>query len=369
MNPKDLLIRRPLASYKDSNTWKDLNLKYILRAYRDYYLLQDRALLDEIWPTIPVALRYIQQFDTDHDGLLDHTGADQTYDTWLMVGASAYTGGLLLAALEAAQALAHIQGDAAREQEYASWLSEAQSSFEAKLWNGRYYRFNTANRATRESIMADQLAGQWYAGATGLPDIAPKDHIDSAFQVIYEYNVRQFADGQMGAVNGMRPNGIIDTTSDQSQEVWSGVTYALSVFAQRLASGFKIRDSKIIAIGISSSIANTSSSPGVICTPACPAHNSCNAPGLMKVKMSAKTMLNMTTTQSVETLVLMSSLMSTLLITASRLRRDEPIGRIQGAFGVHLALLAPSCPLMSASVAAPGVHRNSTMPSQMNHSI
>jgi non-lysosomal glucosylceramidase len=160
--------------------------------------------------------------------LLDHTGADQTYDTWLMIGASAYTGGLLLAALEAAQAMAHIQGDAAREQEYANWLSQAQSSFEAKLWNGRYYRFNTANRATRESIMADQLAGQWYAGATGLPDIAPKAHIDSALQMIYEYNVRQFADGQMGAVNGMRPNGIIDTTSDQSQEVWSGVSYALS---------------------------------------------------------------------------------------------------------------------------------------------
>ena len=70
--------------------------------------------------------------------------------------------------------------------------------------------------------------------------------------------------------------------------------------------GFKTRDAKIIAIGTSMSIANPSSSPEVICTPACPAHKSCRAPGAMKVRMSAKTMLNMTTTQSVESLVPMS---------------------------------------------------------------
>ena len=32
----------------------------------------------------------------------------------------------------------------------------------------------------------------------------------------------------MGAINGMRPNGKKDTTSLQSEEFWSGVTYGLA---------------------------------------------------------------------------------------------------------------------------------------------
>jgi non-lysosomal glucosylceramidase len=32
----------------------------------------------------------------------------------------------------------------------------------------------------------------------------------------------------MGAVNGMRPNGMVDTSDQQSQEVWTGTTYALA---------------------------------------------------------------------------------------------------------------------------------------------
>lgn len=37
-----------------------------------------------------------------------------------------------------------------------------------------------------------------------------------------------FAGGQMGAVNGMRPEGVPDRTSVQSDEVWIGVVYGLA---------------------------------------------------------------------------------------------------------------------------------------------
>jgi hypothetical protein len=85
------------------------------------------------------------------------------------------------------------------------------------------------------------------------------------------------------------------------------------VFAQRLALRFKMRDTKIIAIGISMSSANTSNSPCVIGTPPGPS-TPCNAPGWMKPTMSAKAMLNMTTIQSVEILVPISFITATLLI-------------------------------------------------------
>ncbi len=34
----------------------------------------------------------------------------------------------------------------------------------------------------------------------------------------------------MGAVNGMRPDGTVDGSSEQSAEVWVGTTYALAAF-------------------------------------------------------------------------------------------------------------------------------------------
>jgi non-lysosomal glucosylceramidase len=34
----------------------------------------------------------------------------------------------------------------------------------------------------------------------------------------------------MGAVNGIRPDGSVDASSEQSPEVWVGTTYALAAF-------------------------------------------------------------------------------------------------------------------------------------------
>lgn len=41
-------------------------------------------------------------------------------------------------------------------------------------------------------------------------------------------NVQGFNGGTMGAVNGMMPDGSLDMYTLQSEEVWTGVTYALS---------------------------------------------------------------------------------------------------------------------------------------------
>lgn len=59
-------------------------------------------------------------------------------------------------------------------------------------------------------------------------EVFPKSHIVSALKTIFEKNVMSFAGGKMGAVNGMRPDGVPDTSSVQSSEVWVGVVYALA---------------------------------------------------------------------------------------------------------------------------------------------
>lgn len=56
----------------------------------------------------------------------------------------------------------------------------------------------------------------------------PKEKICSALKSVFDLNVMSFADGQMGAVNGMRPEGVPDRSSVQSDEVWVGVVYGLA---------------------------------------------------------------------------------------------------------------------------------------------
>ncbi|MCS6962477.1 MAG: non-lysosomal glucosylceramidase [Thermoflexus sp.] len=228
-SPLEAPWRMPNAyRFQDPNIWKDLNSKFVLLLYRDYVFTGDRELVESGWPAVRMALEYLKLFDRDADGLPENEGLpDQTYDTWPMRGPSAYCGGLWLAALEAAIRMADLVGDPEARSRYEDWLRRARESFEALLWNGQYYRYDALS-PHRDSIMADQLAGQWYADLTGLPPIVPEPHILQAFRTIYDYNVRRFAEGRRGAVNGMRPDGTVDRCSNQSAEVWVGVTYALA---------------------------------------------------------------------------------------------------------------------------------------------
>ncbi len=222
--------RKPNAFiWQDVNGWKDLNSKFVLQLYRDYVFTGDRSLVDDNWADARMALEYLRQFDRDGDGIPEDEGVpDQTYDTWTMDGTSAYVGSLWLAALEAAVEMARLEGDATSAAQYTALLQQGQATFERDLWNGKYYDFDTDSPQTHDSIMADQLIGQWYARSVGLPDVVPAEHARLALDKIFEYNVKRFVGGTMGAVNGMRPDGRVDTSTEQSQEVWVGTTYALA---------------------------------------------------------------------------------------------------------------------------------------------
>ncbi|CAH1277132.1 GBA2, partial [Branchiostoma lanceolatum] len=96
-----------------------------------------------------------------------------------------------------------------------------------------------SGRSYSNSIMAGAGSGHWYIRACGLVpednevmdsdrEVLPLDHVTSSLRKVYDFNVMQFHQGTMGAVNGMRPNGKKDVTSMQSEEVWTGITYALA---------------------------------------------------------------------------------------------------------------------------------------------
>ena len=222
----------------DVNEWKDLNPKFVLQVYRDAVASGDEQFLADLFPVMEAALKRVSRFDRDGDGLIENDGfPDQTYDVWAVKGPSAYTGGLWLAALSAAVASAEWLGRHDKAAAYRCLLEKGRAAYDQKLWNGRYYNYDSSTQKIHDSIMADQLAGQWYAAACGLPALVDPGRTCAALKMVFDYNVMRFAGGQAGAVNGMRPDGKVDQSTMQSQEVWAGTTYAVA--AAMLQAGLR----------------------------------------------------------------------------------------------------------------------------------
>ncbi len=223
--------------WQDTNDWKDLNSKFVLMVYRDYVLTgrKDTAFLRQTWPAVKDAIAYLRQFDHG-GGVPENSGyPDQTYDSWVVRGVSAYSGGLWLAALRAGEETARILGDKTTADTYNQLFKKAQHTYISQLWNGEYFRYDTESE-NQDAIQADQLAGQWYANMLGLGDLVPYQMQVSAAKKIFAVNVMKFAGGQMGAANGMAADGSpIDNV--QAKEVWAGTT--LGFAALLLSEGMK----------------------------------------------------------------------------------------------------------------------------------
>lgn len=234
----DPFVRPNWYRFQDVNDWKDLGPKFVLQAWRDIIAADallgragGDALAAEVRPTVEDVLTRLARSDRDGDGLPEHDGVpDQTYDTWPMRGPSAYGGSLWLAAVAAAAAIAARLGAADAAERWEGWLERAQATFERRLWRGDHYAYDDGAGPSSDSVMADQLAGQWYADASSLGDIVAADRVAAALRTVHRTNVCGFRNGAMGAVNGMRPDGSVDDSSEQSSEVWVGTSYALAAF-------------------------------------------------------------------------------------------------------------------------------------------
>lgn len=237
------------TSYQDCNQWKDLPSDFVLQVYRDFILTgsKDTEFLWECWGAIVTTLAYLKTFDKDGDGIPENSGApDQTFDDWRLQGISAYCGGLWLAALETAIAIGEIliahypplspildtpkpEAIQATLTLYRQWLEQSRPIYQETLWNGEYYRLDSESGS--DTVMADQLCGQFYAQLLGLPDIVPANCVQLALNKVYEACFLKFHDAQFGAANGVRPDGTPENPdSTHPQEVWTGINFGIAAF-------------------------------------------------------------------------------------------------------------------------------------------
>lgn len=237
------------TSYQDCNLWKDLPCDFVLQVYRDFVFTgrKDYDFLWECWPSVVETLKYLKKFDQDNDGIPENGGApDQTFDDWRLEGISAYCGGLWIAALEAAVAIARILianppmnpnlqpsdypvGIEREMETFQQWLHQARSIYHDTLWNGEYYRLDS--KSNSEVVMADQLCGQFYAQLLGLPDVVEREYAKRALGKIYDACFLKYHDGKYGIVNGVKPDGKPERENDTHPlEIWTGINFAIAAF-------------------------------------------------------------------------------------------------------------------------------------------
>jgi non-lysosomal glucosylceramidase len=217
-------------NYQDVSNWRDLNSKYVLMVWRDYVLTgsQDKDFLQYSWNSIKHVMEHVRQFDSDGNGMIENGGfPDQTYDDWVARGESAYSGSLYLGALRAAAEIARKLGDNNTGANYDALFKKAQAAYIKDLWNGTYFNYDQGS-SYHDNIMAEQLAGQWYAALTGLGDLVPQTMQRSTLQHVFDYNVMKFKQGEMGAINGIAANGDILHDNNQVEEVWAGTTFSVA---------------------------------------------------------------------------------------------------------------------------------------------
>ena len=223
-------------THRDPTIWKDLNCDLVLIAWREGERLGGAGV---VWrrarfPAVRAAIRRLQRFDRDGDGLIENDGLpDQTFDNIPMLGASSYCGGLWIAALLASARMAEEAREPDLARDWAAQAKRAKAAFHEKLFDG--VRFRVDERGPlREACFVEQLFGPFLARRWGLGDIIAPEDARTALRSIYERNFLDEGRGE-GAVSLARvPRAARDElphqadTSFQTREIQPGFNLSLA---------------------------------------------------------------------------------------------------------------------------------------------
>lgn len=188
---------------------------YIHLVNRIWEVTGDDSILEEFYQSIKAQTNFLKLVDQDGDGLVDVWGNSQYYDAWpTMSGAAIHMAGYWVATLRVVERMAEKMGDRAFAEDCRGWYERGSKSMEEKLWNepaGSYLLFNNVSTGERsDTVLSDQLVGQWLARMHGLPNIHGESRVNEVLETIWGLNV---ASTPYGVRTGLRPDGATD---------WSG---------------------------------------------------------------------------------------------------------------------------------------------------
>ena len=206
----------------------DMNNQFVLMVLRDYLYTGDAGYLRAMWPHVIRAMDSIAALDTDGDGLPDRDTKRNTYDAWNFSGTPVYISILWLAALKAAARIADEAGDAERAEVWRRTLEKGLAALETRLWNGEYYDLWRSGTDNDESLMTDQLDGEWFLRAAGIGGNLCDERVRDVARIILDRNT----DPDGGLINASCPAGrhttLFSHRNCQAEAVWTGIGYVMA---------------------------------------------------------------------------------------------------------------------------------------------
>lgn len=186
----------------EDETWNvsnriDLPSQFIGMTTRDFFWTNDKAYLEEMWPSIKKAIDYIlNDLDLNKDLMPEMEGPRSSYDNFPMYGLASYIQSQWLNALASVQKAAVALGDKEMEEKAAQILQKGGELMDQHLWNGEYYRLyndfdGTMGKNNKdEGCLTDQIIGQWVAHQSDLGYLFDQEHIHKTMQSILKYSFK-----------------------------------------------------------------------------------------------------------------------------------------------------------------------------------
>ena len=167
-----------------ADRWPDLNLSYILQAYRHYVTTGNQTILSESWAHIKKMFDHLKTLENPH-GIPE---GGSTYDVYDFKGSTTYNSFLYLAALRAGIRLAKEQGESETASELNGRKIKVLETIDRHLWNPLGY-FQTSIQ--RDTLFYGSLAGDFIARWIGLDPYFPiyqtRTHVQSLHPLLFPH--------------------------------------------------------------------------------------------------------------------------------------------------------------------------------------
>lgn len=225
----------------------DMNMQFVLMVLRDYLFSGDKEYISDLWDNVKRAMDSIETLDTNGDGLPDYDTKRNTYDAWNFSGTPTYISVLWLAALKAAVKISEIMNDKNRAEQWNAILENGKKSLDEKLWNGEYYNLWCNDTQTDESLMTDQLDGEWFLRMMGIDGNIPDERVRNVMKFIFDKNFDKEAGLKNANCSENRKTSIHTYKNCQAEAMWTGIGYAFAAMA--LSVGLRdIADTEVTSI-------------------------------------------------------------------------------------------------------------------------
>jgi len=201
---------------------------------------KDKEFLRYTWPAIQEALAYLLKYDKNGRRPARNEGyPDQTYDTWVVRGESAYSGSLWLASLRSAEEKLPSNSAIPPRNAVPRSLQQRQASYIKKLWNA-ILPLRHRKRISRR-YPGGSTGGQWYANMTGLGELVPRDHAGQFTEKNLCLQRPEIADVPWGQLTALLLTAPWSRTNEQVEKMWTGNLAVGSAHARRRVEGRSYR--------------------------------------------------------------------------------------------------------------------------------